>query len=166
MSGKALKQQAMQLSIGPKTKYALLQKLIVDGSFDQPVSSDAVVLRIGERFGKRWKTNHVQTYMQRFMTAGIIHAVKPKGDRHNYWVLSSVTREDALKLIGKTAKVREIEHQLFSADLTKRLAKDFEQELQELHDNFGRNGNCTAFLLRKILEKLIIITFGKMGKGA
>jgi hypothetical protein len=39
-------------------------------------------------------------------------------------------------------------------------------QAQKLRDNFGRNGNCTAFLLRKILEKLLIIIFGKKGKDA
>src|SRR5208337_2065970 len=34
----------------------------------------------------------------------------------------------------------------------------------ELRDVFGRHGNCSAFLLRKILEKLIIIVFAKNGK--
>jgi hypothetical protein len=45
-----------------------------------------------------------------------------------------------------------------------KLNKDFEDELDELRDNFGKNGLSTAFLLRKILEKLIIIVLGKNGK--
>lgn len=44
------------------------------------------------------------------------------------------------------------------------MEKDFGEDLKELRSNFGLNGNCTAFLLRKILEKLIIIVFGKNGK--
>jgi len=44
------------------------------------------------------------------------------------------------------------------------LKKTFGRELEELRDNFGKNGNCTTFLLRKILEKLIIIAFGKNEK--
>ena len=164
MFGKALKEKANALLVAPKSGYALLQKLVVEGFLDQPVSSEQVVLRIKERFGKRWKTSQVQTYMRKFMTAEIVHAVKPHGSNHNFWVLSIVSREQALGLIGKTRRVREVEAQLFSDELMKRLKEDFERELDELHNNFGRNGNCTAFLLRKILEKLIIIVLGKNNK--
>jgi hypothetical protein len=55
---------------------------------------------------------------------------------------------------------------LFSDSLVKKLEKNFLVELAELHDNFGRHGNATAFLLRKVLEKLLIIVFGKLGKDA
>ena len=165
MSGKSLKDKAKALAIEANSGHVLLQKLILDGFFDSPQTSKAAVLRIKEKFGKRWKTTIVQTYMKKFMTADIIHAVKPTGHKDNYWVLTSVTREQALKFIGKTKKVREIEEDLFSPTLMKYLRKDFGRELEELYDNFGKNGNCTAFLLRKILEKLIIIVFGKSGKA-
>lgn len=164
MSGKNLKQKALSLPLTPKSRHELLQKLIVTDFFDRPVSSKDVVLVIREKFGKLWKTIHVQTYMQKFLDAGIIHAVKPQGYTQNFWVLSSVPRDSALKLIGKNWKLKEIEEQLFSSDLLRKMKKDFSYELDELYNNFGRNGNCTAFLLRKILEKLIIIIMGKNGK--
>lgn len=50
---------------------------------------------------------------------------------------------------------------LFEESLIKNLGKPFESEITDLHLNFGRSGNCTAFLLRKVLEKLIYITFAK-----
>ncbi len=164
MYGRPLKEKARRLSLDPKSRYALFQKLICDGFFDSPVSSEEVVRRVKERFGKRWKTSYVQIYMQKFMEAGIIHAIKPPRQRINYWTLASLSREDGLRLIGKTKKVREIEDELFSESLLKRMRKNFEKEIEELRSNFGNNGNCTAFLLRKILEKLIIIVFGKNGK--
>lgn len=166
MSGESLKEKARTLAIDSQSRYALIQKLIVAGFFDAPVSSEAVVLKIKERFGRRWKTGHIQTYMRKFMDADFIHAVKPAGHTRNYWVLSSVTRDQALRAIGKKKKVQEIEAELFSAQLVRRLRKDFDRELDELQDNFGKNGNCTAFLLRKILEKLIIIVFTKNGKDS
>jgi len=161
MSGKALRERAKALSFSPKSGYAALQRLVVDGFFDRPVSSEEVVRRIREKCGETWKTNHVQTYMKKFMSTDIIHAVKPHGQNHNFWVLASVAREQALRELRKTRKVREIEGELFSVDLTRKLNGKFHHELEELHDNFGRNGNCTAFLLRKMLEKLILIVFGK-----
>jgi hypothetical protein len=164
MSGDSMKEKAKKLYLEPNSKHVILQKLIVDGFFDHPVTSSEVVLRIREKCGKRWGTNVVQTYMRKFMDADIIHAVTPSGQNRNYWVLANVPRDEALKDVGKNRKVKEIEEELFSVDLVKRLEKDFHTELAELSDNFGRNGNCTAFLLRKILEKLIIIVFGKNGK--
>lgn len=50
---------------------------------------------------------------------------------------------------------------LFSDELTNKLEVFFKIELEDLRLNFGKSGNCTAFLLRKILEKLIFITFSK-----
>lgn len=54
-----------------------------------------------------------------------------------------------------------VTHDLFSNELLKKLQKNFKIELEDLKYNFGKSGNCTAFLLRKILEKLIYITFAK-----
>jgi hypothetical protein len=164
MLNKALKQKTHSLAIGPKSRYALLRHLILDGFFDLPVLSEQIVHRVREKFGKRWKTSYIQTYMQKFMSAGIIHAVKLDGAGQNYWVLTSVRREDALRAIGKKKKVLELEQQLFSENVLRKLRKNFGAEMSELHDNFGRNGNSTAFLLRKTLEKLLIIVFAKNGR--
>ncbi len=46
-------------------------------------------------------------------------------------------------------------------DLIAALGQDFENEIHDLRLNYGRSGTCTAFLLRKILEKLIFVTFAK-----
>ncbi|MGO9450489.1 MAG: hypothetical protein ACLQDV_05490 [Candidatus Binataceae bacterium] len=166
MSSSLIRKRVLQLSIDPKSRYATLAALVMEGFFDSPVSSAEVVRRIKERFGKRWKTSHVQTYMRKFMDADIVHAVKPEGHKINYWVLASVTRNEALSALGKARGVREIEEELFSEGLLRKLGKDFRREIDELRSNFGRNGTCTAFLLRKILEKLIIIVFGKNGREA
>jgi hypothetical protein len=48
-------------------------------------------------------------------------------------------------------------------ELVATLGKDFETELQDLRVNYGQSGTCTAFLLRKILEKLIFLAFAKNG---
>lgn len=106
----------------------------------------------------------MQTYMAKFMRAGIVQAVKPAGSTVNYWVLTHVSRDEALRQINKGKRVREVEEELFSENLVAKLNKDFSNELDELRDNFGKNGLSTAFLLRKILEKLIIIVLGKNGR--
>ena len=48
--------------------------------------------------------------------------------------------------------------------LIKSLGADFQVEIADLRHNFGVSGNCTAFLLRKILEKLIFLAFAKNDK--
>src|SRR3989338_4283752 len=63
----------------------------------------------------------------------------------------------------KSKKIENIEEQLFSDDLIKKFGSAFNTEIVDLHLNFGRSGNCTAFLLRKILEKAIYLSFSKNG---
>ena len=48
-------------------------------------------------------------------------------------------------------------------ELIAALGRDFETEIEDLRLNYGQSGTCTAFLLRKILEKLIFLTFAKNG---
>jgi hypothetical protein len=55
---------------------------------------------------------------------------------------------------------------ILPVELVKLLAKDFKQELADLKHNFGTSGTCSAFLIRKILEKLIFLAFSKHGDGA
>ena len=49
-------------------------------------------------------------------------------------------------------------------ELISALGQDFETEIADLRINYGRSGTCTAFLLRKVLEKLIFLTFAKNGE--
>lgn len=79
--------------------------------------------------------------------------------------LSRRGKRGAFKYIQKVSaaskEIKSIEDDLFSDVLIKKLGKNFEIEINDLRNNFGKSGNCTAFLLRKILEKLIYITFAK-----
>lgn len=67
------------------------------------------------------------------------------------------------KINSISKQIEKVENDLFSGTLLKKLTKNFKIELADLEYNFGKSGNCTAFLLRKILEKLIFITFAKKG---
>lgn len=166
MHGDPPKDIARRMDLDPESYYDFIRKLLIEGLFDTPAPSTVIVRRIGERFGKRMSTGHVQTYMRKFMVAGIVHAIRPQNSRSNYYVLTSVSRQQALSTIGKEKRVVEVEQQLFSDALVGKLEKNFRVELGELHDNFGKHGNASAFLLRKILEKLLIIVFGKLGRDA
>jgi hypothetical protein len=161
MPGKQLQALAKAVPVEHGSHHHTIQKLICEGFFDSPVSSEEVARRVTEKSGKRLKTIHVQTYLKKFLAADILQAVKLDGTKGNFWVLASVSRTSALKQVGKSKKVIELQEDLFSPDLTNKLEKICAQELEELRDVFGKHGNCTAFLLRKILEKLLIITFAK-----
>jgi len=63
-------------------------------------------------------------------------------------------------------KIENIEDQLFSDDLLGKFGRAFKTEIADLHLTFGRSGTCTAFLLRKILEKAIYLAFAKQGLEA
>lgn len=60
-------------------------------------------------------------------------------------------------------KIESVEEQLFSGELVGKLGNAFKTEIEDLHLNFGRSGTCTAFLLRKMLEKAIFLVFAKQG---
>ncbi|MCK4386702.1 MAG: hypothetical protein KAV41_01290 [Candidatus Pacebacteria bacterium] len=70
------------------------------------------------------------------------------------------------KISPVSKKVASIEEDLFSEEFISKLGKNFGTELNDLRLNFGTSGTCTAFLLRKILEKLIYIVFAQNGIGA
>lgn len=162
--GEGSKETAARMDLDAGSIHEIIRKLLLDGLFDGPISSARIVDRIREKFGRKLSTTYIQTYMRKFMRAGLIQAVRPENSQANYYVLATVPRQDALSMIGKQKRVLEVEQKLFSDALVKKLEKNFNVELAELHDNFGRHGNATAFLLRKILEKLLIIVFGKLGK--
>jgi hypothetical protein len=60
-----------------------------------------------------------------------------------------------------SAKKIVLNNDVLPDELISALGKDFEVEIYDLRINYGQSGTCTAFLLRKILEKLIFITFAK-----
>lgn len=69
------------------------------------------------------------------------------------------------RLPAVNKEIDKIEDDLFSEELVEKLGDDFSEEISDLRWNFGNSGTCSAFLLRKILEKLIFLTFSKNGLG-
>jgi len=87
----------------------------------------------------------------------------------NYTFHRNTFREIEEKINGNHEEKTPVEEKtsfkkLFSDKLTKKISKDFEVELKDLQLVFGRSGTCTAFLLRKILEKMLFLTFAKNNK--
>jgi hypothetical protein len=54
-------------------------------------------------------------------------------------------------------------NEILPLELIGAMGEDFKKELDDLKLNYGKSGTCTAFLLRKILEKLIFLSFVKNG---
>jgi len=172
MSGKTLKEKAKNLQLQKGSKYEFIRTLICRDFFDSPKTTQKLIDEVREIFGKKLKTIEVQTYMKKFMGEGIIRAIRPDSFRGNFWILASIPKEKALQMIGKRSqmigksrRMIAIEEELFSDKLIKKLGDDFSVEINDLKHNFGKSGNCTAFLLRKILEKLIFIAFSKNNIG-
>lgn len=165
MPGNEIVARALQLALKPNSGADMLRALVVEGFFDVPVPSSEVVRRIAEKFSQRWSSREVQPFMLPLVRGGVIHAVKPGKGAGTFWVSTAVARAEALRILAKGRKLIELEQELFSADLVKKLGKAFTPELAELDLVFGRCGNSTAFLLRKTLEKLLVIVFRKVNKA-
>jgi hypothetical protein len=166
MSGDSLKAQAALMQLRAGGGRGRIRGLIVSGALDAALTSEEIVRLIAESTGDRIRTLHVHTYMKRFMDAGLVRALKFNGSNINYYVIASVSREAALRQIGKGRRVLELEDELFSDALMGRLGNNFSADLLELKVNSGKCGTSTAFLLRKILEKLLVIVFRKLNKIA
>lgn len=163
MSPTEIKQLAKNLSLKRGSKHEFIRKLIIADFLDTPKSTDAVVAEIRQISGRRLNSSEIQPYMKKFMDADIIRAVQDERSKGNFWVLASMDKKTGLQFLGKDSKVQKVQHELFSECLLKKLGSDFEIEFRDLLHNFGESGTCTAFLLRKILEKLIYLAFAKQG---
>ncbi len=73
------------------------------------------------------------------------------------------TRGDYKYIQKSASKEITLTKDVLPDDLVTVLAKDFDTEIRDLFMNYGKSGTCTAFLLRKILEKLIFLAFAKNG---
>ncbi len=115
-----------------------------------------VLREVSARITEKWGHN--------FSPADISKALKKAsflrrtGRRRNFQYIQ--------KISPVSKKVANVEEDLFSDELVSKLGKDFETEFNDLHLTFGNSGTCTAFLLRKTLEKLIYIVFAKNGIGS
>lgn len=140
-----------------------ISKLIRIGFLDNPKKTTQIIEKIKNISGKRLKSNVIQTYMKKFMIEDIIASFSLDGEKGNYWYLTSINETEARQKIGLTKKEEKIAKQLFSNELMIKLNPDFSTEITDLHLVFGKSGTCSAFLLRKILEKLIFLTFVRNG---
>jgi len=123
-----------------------LKTLWEEGFFKDWIGQDALALELGKK-GRNFPPNTLRMALSR---ASYLVKRETTGQYEYIQKKPAISKE-----------VDEVESALFDAALVKKFGRDFDQEIADLHLNFGKSGNCTAFLLRKILEKLIYITFAK-----
>jgi len=137
-------------------------KLLKDGEFSDVISSQELTHLLNEGAGKKIKVNSLTALMEPLLKEDVIK-IKIVGNGRNkrkFWFPGWMDKKQVgLNLTGKTSNPE----QIFSENLVKKLGKDFETEIKDVAIVYGGSGTCTAFLLRKILEKLVFLTFAKNG---
>jgi len=110
--------------------------------------------QVAKRINERWDHNFAPSDISLALTnAGFLRRIGKRGSFHYIQKISSLNKTTVM-----------IENKLFSDESVKKIQKDCKNELQDLRLNFGNSGTCSAFLLRKVLEKLIYIVFARNGK--
>jgi hypothetical protein len=155
-----LKKKCEDLQIKVGSKYYFIKKLILKGYFDSPRETKDVIREIRLTCGKVMRSNEIQTYMRKFMSEDIIKAIQHKGMKGNSWVLTAYKDDgESKKDKTKYKKWRGLPDRLLL-----KMKNNFDIEIRDLDHSYGCSGTCTAFLLRKMLEKLIFKVFAKHGK--
>lgn len=137
-------------------------KLLNDGEFSEVLSSQELAHSLNEGPGKKIKVNSLTALMEPLLKEGIvkIKIIGKGGNKRKYWFPGWLDKKQIeFNITGKTSTPDKI----FPEKLVKKFGKDFETELKDITYVYGRSGTCTAFLLRKILEKLIFLSFAKNG---
>lgn len=123
-----------------------------EGFFNDTRKLKEVSNRIAERWGNNFYASDVSKSLQK--ASFLIRSGRRGLFRYKQ------------RISPKIKKIKRVEEELFSSDLVSKLGTPFATEIQDLRLNFGRSGSCTAFLLRKILEKAIFLAFAKKGISA
>jgi len=137
-------------------------KLLKEGEFSGVLSSQDLTHSLNEGAGKKIKVNNLTALMETLLNEDIVRVkIVGKGkNKRKFWFPGWMDkRQIEFNLTNKPSNPGDI----FSENLVKTLGKDFETEMKDVTLVYGRSGTCTAFLLRKILEKLVFLTFAKNG---
>ncbi len=135
-------------------------KSIKDGEFSEVLSSEDLTALLNEGAGKHVKLTNLTASMQPLLKQDIVKVkLIGKGrNRRKYWFPGWLSKKHAESILADTSCLPK---KLFSVKLMNAFGKEFKTELRDLKLNFGASGTCTAFLLRKMLEKLIFLAFAR-----
>lgn len=137
-------------------------KLLKDGEFSDVLSSQELTHLLNEGAGKKIKVSNLTALMEPVLKEDIVKVKIVVKDRNKkkFWFPGWMDKNQVeFNLTGKASKPE----QIFSENLVKKLGKDFETEIKDVSLIYGRSGTCTAFLLRKVLEKIVFLAFAKNG---
>jgi hypothetical protein len=135
-------------------------KSLKDGNFNDILSSKGLTQLLNDGPGKKIKVTSITALMQPLLKEDIVNVKNiARGEsRGKYWFPGWINKKQAESKLSRGIILPE---QVFSEKLVKVLGKEFKTEIYDLNLNYGKSGTCTAFLLRKILEKLIFLAFAK-----
>lgn len=132
--------------------YNKIKGLIINGEIlHQPIYSEELARKLTDATLKKIKSLVIATYMKPFIKADIVKTefVGKKRIWYGSW----------LKVDKKI-----LSHEFPIPDeLIRKLGKRFEADIKDLQLVWNRSGNCTAFLLRRMIEKAIYFAFAKQG---
>lgn len=137
-------------------------KLLKNSDFSDVLSSQELTHLLNEGPGKKIKTTNLTALMEPLLEDDIVK-IKIIGrgrNKRKFWFPGWTDKQ---KINPKLTGGNVVTGQILPEKLVKALGKDFKTEISDLGLNYGKSGTCTAFLLRKILEKLIFSTFAKNG---
>ena len=126
-----------------------IEALWKDGFFKTGQSLSNVSRRITEKWGHNFPMPDISNALTR------ASFIRRFGKRRSFLYIQ--------KISPVSKRIENIEEQLFSDELVSKLGDTFKYEMSDLRHNFGVSGSCSAFILRKILEKLIYVVFAKNG---
>lgn len=131
-----------------RIKFLILSRDILD----KPMTSQEIRTVLYAVTGK--KIYNLAPYMQIFQDNGIVRRTKTNDSNEILWYGSWDTSK---------APVKKVESGPFSKNLIVSLGKEFSTEFKDLSLVYGQSGTCTAFMLRKILEKATFLALIKNG---
>jgi hypothetical protein len=133
--------------------YNKIKELIIDGEIlHQPIYSDELARKLTDATLKKIKSLVIATYMRPFIKAGIIKTESVGNKR--IWYGSWIKADK--KILSHEFPIPD--------ELIRKLGKKFEKDIDDLKLVWNRSGNCSAFLLRRLIEKSIYFAFAKQDK--
>lgn len=147
------KKKLEEMKFKENSIYSKIKELIINGEIlHQPIYSDELARKLTDATLKKIKSLVIATYMKPFIKAGIVRteSVGKKRIWYGSW----------LKIDRKV-----LSHEFPIPDeLIRKLGKKFERDINDLKLVWNRSGTCSAFLLRRLIEKSIYFAFAKQGK--
>ena len=155
-----IKEALTRLNLAEKSVNGRIKTLVIEEQIlSGPINSKGISDKLNERFGITVPVVAINKYMKTFQQGGICVGINVKNGKakKKVWLGSWVKTKKVFSSLQSMDTIP------ISVNTVKALGKKFTIEMNALHLVYGRDGDCTAFILRKILEKSIFLAFAKNG---